>query len=197
MVPRGIDPVLPVCHSGVDRSTLPRPISEFQALNLLDDKFPELFFAALVTHLGLKRTPRIDAAAMQAEVNTAVVNSAKSVPRRAAQPTIEASPTLPDDCVKMFEFLARQEQDLSLSTDVSMVQQQTKFFVDALVEDDLVHMRLNMGLRALATACQPRNGSFICTGQTVGALTLRCTGLAYGEPVNENVRFPKVTTSEL
>lgn len=55
---RGI-PTIPVCHSGLDRSALPPPISAFQALNLWEPDHIDHLYRQISEAVGCK-TPKID-----------------------------------------------------------------------------------------------------------------------------------------
>ena len=65
-------PVIPVCHSGQAKSALPRPLSEFQALETDAQEFVEDLVASLGKHLGLTKVPRIDGDAMLSDMNVAI-----------------------------------------------------------------------------------------------------------------------------
>ena len=56
----------------MQRGTLPRPISDFQAIDLEDPKFAQLILEALQAHFGLAKLPRINNAEMQAEIVAAI-----------------------------------------------------------------------------------------------------------------------------
>lgn len=48
---RGI-PLIPICHSGVSKQSLPSPFNSFQAIDLLSKSFVSEFHASLERHLG-------------------------------------------------------------------------------------------------------------------------------------------------
>jgi hypothetical protein len=64
-------PVIPICHSGITKSSLPNPLSSFQGLNLEENEFPTQLFEALKEHLNLRMLPHIDHQKMVAEVEEA------------------------------------------------------------------------------------------------------------------------------
>lgn len=64
-------PVIPICHSGMQKGTLPVPLSFFQALNLEDDAFVEKIMSALAKHFGFSREPRIPYKEMAADIKAA------------------------------------------------------------------------------------------------------------------------------
>ncbi len=70
-------PVIPICHSGMTKETLPVPLSFFQALNVGDTDFAQRVVAALARHLGFKREPRIPYQEMTAEVQDALLEIAE------------------------------------------------------------------------------------------------------------------------
>ncbi len=69
--------VIPICHSGMTKETLPIPLSFFQALNVGDTDFAQRVVAALARHLGFKREPRIPYQEMTAEVQDALLQIAE------------------------------------------------------------------------------------------------------------------------
>lgn len=68
-------PVIPVCHSNVDKEELPRPFSRFQALNLTEDEFSQKLLSSLSNHLRLSDVPPVQFARMQQEL----IEAAQSV----------------------------------------------------------------------------------------------------------------------
>jgi hypothetical protein len=67
-------PVLPICHSGLNKSDLPKPLSEFQALEISSDKFINDLLSSLATHMKIDKLPRIDINAMMTEIVKAISN---------------------------------------------------------------------------------------------------------------------------
>lgn len=83
-------PVVPLCHSGSTRATLPRPLADFQAIDLEAKGPGEQLVKALQSHFKLPSMPRLDYSAM----NTEIVESIKrSLPARA--PSRQNAPTKP------------------------------------------------------------------------------------------------------
>ena len=143
---RGI-PIIPLCHSGVSKGTLPRPISEFQAIDLADPKFAQLLLESLQAHFKLARLPRINNAEMQTEVAAALA-SIGSVAKPTAGPTKPPSATvdLRDECLKILHFLGQQSSTLSaqqIAGHFHWSEQQARFFVDELTNENLIRTALN------------------------------------------------------
>ena len=67
-------PVIPICHSGTTKSTLPIPLSQFQALELNDGEFISHFLRSLAKHLGVDKVPRIDQKSMLSEIGSAIAS---------------------------------------------------------------------------------------------------------------------------
>ncbi len=56
--------IIPICHSGVTVNNLPRPLSEFQALNMEDGVFVGQLIEGVGRQFGLTKYPRVDGIAM-------------------------------------------------------------------------------------------------------------------------------------
>ena len=67
-------PILAICHSGLDRTTLPPPLGTFEALDVDEPDFMEQFFASLATRLGVHRLPRLSYDTMKAELRATLVS---------------------------------------------------------------------------------------------------------------------------
>lgn len=65
-------PVIPICYSGIEKSSLSPPLSFFQAINLKDEKFSKLLFDAISIHLKFPKAPNIDYSLMNREVLQAI-----------------------------------------------------------------------------------------------------------------------------
>ena len=61
-------PIIPVCHSGQKKGSLPSPISMLQALEMDDENFVIDLLSSLAKHLGFGKIPRIDQTAMRKEL---------------------------------------------------------------------------------------------------------------------------------
>ena len=73
-------PVIPICHSGVTRATLPSPLSEFQGLEIDHPAFVDDLLVSLSKHLSVERIPRIDKKAMSADISAAIPAAATHTP---------------------------------------------------------------------------------------------------------------------
>ena len=68
-------PILPICHSGQRKASLPPPISMFQAVDVQESDFVDSFLSGLAKLLGFDRLPRIDRIAMRREILEACSHS--------------------------------------------------------------------------------------------------------------------------
>ncbi len=71
-------PIIPVCHSGQRRNSLPPPLSSLQSLDLEDGRFSEQLIHALGGHLATKPTSEIDYQYMNKELVNAASSAAKA-----------------------------------------------------------------------------------------------------------------------
>ena len=65
-------PIMPICHTGITRSTLPAPISEFQGINIDNKESLEKLFKGIAKHLKVAKMPRISYQDMLDEINEAL-----------------------------------------------------------------------------------------------------------------------------
>ena len=63
---------MPICHSDMTVDALPVPLSFLQSLDARQDDFASKLMAALATHLGFPREPRIPYREMTTEVQRAL-----------------------------------------------------------------------------------------------------------------------------
>jgi hypothetical protein len=64
-------PIIPICHSGQKKASLPSPLSMLQALELDEQDFVYDLLSGLAKHLGFGKVPRIDQAAMRSQLTEA------------------------------------------------------------------------------------------------------------------------------
>lgn len=64
-------PIIPICHSGLDVSSLPPPYSSRNAIELHDNKFPNKLFTTLAENLDIKHVPPIRFNDMKNELSDA------------------------------------------------------------------------------------------------------------------------------
>jgi hypothetical protein len=147
---RGI-PIVPLCHSGITKATLPRPIADFQAIDLIDSRFPQLFFESLQAHFKLSRMPRVDHAAMQSDITRAIGTALDKI---SDSPIIKAKPTtetLHDESIKILHYLGQQTEDLTCAQIAGYFrrsEQRTKYFLEELESAELLHLSFQMGTGA-------------------------------------------------
>jgi hypothetical protein len=65
-------PVIPICHSGLSVASLPRPLSDFQALGIESDEFISSLFKSIATYLDITVLPKIDVNSFRLEINKAL-----------------------------------------------------------------------------------------------------------------------------
>lgn len=65
-------PIVPICHAGMTRGTLPAPLSYFQALDAGEGNFASKLIRALATHLGIPHEPEIPYEKMTADMQVAL-----------------------------------------------------------------------------------------------------------------------------
>ena len=66
--------IIPICHSGLSLSQLPVPLSMFQALDILDENFPNLLLKGLSKKLNINQIPKIDTVSMMSEILKSIPN---------------------------------------------------------------------------------------------------------------------------
>ncbi len=65
-------PVIPICHSGLSVANLPRPLSEFQALEIESEDFISKLLKSIAKYLEISKIPRIDVNSLRTEINKAL-----------------------------------------------------------------------------------------------------------------------------
>jgi hypothetical protein len=68
---RGI-PLIPICHSGMTKNSLPSPFNSFQAFNLLSKTFVTDFYASLARHLGCAPARSVEGDIVTRRINEAL-----------------------------------------------------------------------------------------------------------------------------
>ena len=105
-------PIIPICHSGLTKSTLPQPIATFQALDFSSD-FPEEIITAIAEYLEVSKIPRISFSEMYSELQDAL-SSCDKIP---SEEKVDASPLiqdLQDEEIEILKLLAKEGQSLPL-----------------------------------------------------------------------------------
>jgi hypothetical protein len=77
-------PIIPICHSGQKKNTLPTPISLFQGLEMDSPNFTSDFFSSLSKHTGILKLPRIDHQKMAQEIRASVDSIVKKPKQKQA-----------------------------------------------------------------------------------------------------------------
>ncbi len=83
-------PIMPICHTGMTKSTLPSPVSEFQGINIDSKDSLEKLFRGIAKHLEVAKIPRISYQDMIDEINVALGKVVvKEVPKKEDKNTKE------------------------------------------------------------------------------------------------------------
>lgn len=144
-------PVIPLCHSGVTKSSLPRPVGDFQALDISDSNFVNLLLESLKIHFKLSKIPRIDSASMQEELLKAI-SIVKQIDAASVQYKQNATEGLAKklfsgEGIKILHYLGQQGRKLSpeqISNYFHRSTQQTNYHLDELKDEGLIIDSLNM-----------------------------------------------------
>lgn len=131
----------------MQKGTLPRPISDFQALDLTDQNFAQLLLEALQAHFGLAKLPRINNFEMQSEIALAIakIQGKTEVPQQMASP-LSQSAEARDEGNKILHFLGQRsdrESTQQIATYFRWSTQQAQFFIDELTEMELIRIHHN------------------------------------------------------
>jgi TIR domain len=82
--------MIPICHSGQRKGQLPGPISQVMGLEIDDEHFAERLIDSIAKHTGFSKAPRIDYAAMTAEIRTAAGQVLRVAEVTKDQPSVPA-----------------------------------------------------------------------------------------------------------
>jgi len=142
-------PILPICHSTQRKDALPAPISSFLALELDDADFTSDLINSLARHLSVLKVPRIDHAAMLAELKAALGAlaglHAKPAPSVPQTDFLE----LEDTAIKILEFIAKLGDAgysaSQLAVGLRVTVPKMDYFLDSLVDQKLIHQHLSLG----------------------------------------------------
>ena len=142
--------IIPICHSGQSSGTLPQPISMFQALELGTENFVLELLSSIAKHFNYSKIPKIDKNEMEqalaAAVRTVTPSEATSTTE---QKILELPIDLPEECVKILEFLARLSGHLptaeELANQFQMPLQRMKYYLDRLTDTEMIYGHLRMG----------------------------------------------------
>jgi hypothetical protein len=134
------------------RATLPRPISDFQGIEVEDPAFVDHLFAALVKHFGVTKTPRVDAEKMKSQIAAAI--SISTVASRGEQRRIHSADSeaagdrpvstkqqLPDGTYAVLQFLGNQSKAPSaaeIAEGMNIPIEEVRYHLDELDREDLI-----------------------------------------------------------
>lgn len=151
-------PVIPVCHTGITRGALPRPLAEFQGLDADDSTFPTQLISSLARYLGISKLPRLDSSAMIQEVEKAIA-TASVANEKAASSRANLTSGLPpqpaalaSESVTILKFLSGQRDRFTtaqLAQVIGSNLQRTEYFIDQLNDAKLLSKILVIGQGAL------------------------------------------------
>jgi len=134
-------PVIPICHSGLAKASLPRPLSEFQALEVANPSFVDDLISSLASHLGTARIPRIDQVSMRADIARAIEEVFRQPPSNAAPPSVPSNDEAPLLQVlrRIVESGDRGNSAEELAAEERMSEPKMQYYLDELQERGLVH----------------------------------------------------------
>lgn len=75
-------PIIPICHSGMKKETLPIPLSILQGINIGEKNFSTKLFNSIAQHLEVKQKPHFNPDAVNKAVQKAVSSLTKDEQQR-------------------------------------------------------------------------------------------------------------------
>lgn len=134
-------PIIPVCHSGQRRGSLPRPLSDFQALEVESAEFSKDLIEGLAKHLSITKVPRIN----YGEMNSELLEAASSIPEPVASsstPAPAGQGEISSEQVQILEFMSKQSSDGMvagyLAAQFKVSPEKMKYHLEVLRERTLV-----------------------------------------------------------
>lgn len=141
-------PIIPICHSGQQKSSLPAPISMFQAVEVEEPEFANCLLSGIARSFGFDSLPRIDRLAMQRELLEACDQSSK-LKTTEDQKVSSSDTNLPSEGINILKFLAQHSEDGStteeLASHLGVSDQKMKYFLDLLKNAKLLSRSLYFG----------------------------------------------------
>ena len=135
-------PIIPICHSGQHKGSLPPPISMFQAVDVRESDFVDSFLSGLAKPLGVDRLPRIDKEAMRREILESCGQSSAAEPSE-EQEEITSDSDLSSECIEILKLLGQHSEDRPTAGDLAsylrMSEQKTQYFLDRLTDAKLIY----------------------------------------------------------
>lgn len=141
-------PVIPICYGGLTKGNLPPPINALQALDF-NKSIPEKLFSSLMSHLDIKRLPRIDYKEMYRELDVAIgridISEVKNQIENSSEN--ESNSSISDEKLKILEFLASINDYAELpfiarGTDLNL--QRVAFYLEELSEISYINTMHSM-----------------------------------------------------
>lgn len=138
--------IFPICHSGLSEGQLPLPISEFQALELIDPNFVEDLLYGIDKNLDITHGLHVNIDEMRSELlkaseNKSIASSTTGEPVQNNQ-RLEVS----SDELQILSKLAASADNLSasdLGRILNVLTQKAQYFLDNLVKTRMVGELLN------------------------------------------------------
>jgi TIR domain len=140
-------PVVPLCHSGMDKGSLPRPISDFQGINILDQKFPELLFNSLREHLSIKKIPRINFQEMQSEIISSVSNIIASPKQKVVSKSNLSAEGVSEEAINILLYMSKKQTNVSsrtVASDNQISDQKAIYYLEELEDLEFISSNLNV-----------------------------------------------------
>ena len=136
-------PLIPLCHTGMNKGILPPPYNRFQALDMEMPDFPQKLLKAIGRYIGELNIPRLDFASFTEEL-TSVLKSHIASSKQSFRPQLKKDDdglSLDDEQSKVLEFIENFEDqatlvDLARTIGISDVKAQ--YYIDRLSEKKLI-----------------------------------------------------------
>jgi hypothetical protein len=100
-------PIVPICHSGQKKGSLPPPISMFQALEIEDEGFVNDLLTSLAKHLGFPKIPRVDQNRMKQELLATASSSKHQIMTVPDKSSAVKDDELPPEVLEILKVLGR------------------------------------------------------------------------------------------
>ena len=136
-------PLIPLCHTGVSKGTLPPPYNRFQALDMEIPDFPKKLMEAISTHNEHLKIPRLDYDSFSKELLSVIESSTASneKERRPKQKIVEDEFSLDDEHSKMLEFVESLGSEATVggaAHSIGISTTKSQYILDRLVDRDLI-----------------------------------------------------------
>ena len=146
-------PIMPLCHSGQSKGTLPPPISEFQALEVEDPLFVENFFKSIAKHLSVSKLPRIDKSAMNTEIKSSLgsIETARVSDSNVLAEAVTFAPQdeLPSEAIDILKLIADLGDEgyevEALAKEFNISKPKIEYYLDILGKDLLKKHASSLG----------------------------------------------------